>query len=224
MKLLVGLGNPGRRHAEDRHNIGMMALDRIAAVSGAAGWRDRYSSEAADTRIGNSKVLLLKPQTYMNNSGMAVRAALDYFRIPLDDVIVLHDEIDLVPGKIRIRQGGGHAGHNGLRSIISHTGPEFIRVRLGIGHPGHRDRVRGHVLGKFSRKEREDWLEPLLDRIADNIEGLIVGNHAAFLNAIMQPQANRRSGRMPPEGSEMKPSAAPQDWRARLRAFVGLKG
>jgi len=219
MKLLVGLGNPGRSHAGQRHNIGMMAIDRIAAVSGVISWRDRHASLAADTRIGDRRVMLLKPQTFMNDSGMAVLAARDYFRIAMPDVIVLHDEIDLAPGKIRIKQGGGHAGHNGLRSIISHAGPDFIRVRIGIGHPGHKDKVHGHVLGDFSRRERESWLEPLLDRIANNISELIDSNSTTFINTIVQAQPAQafRDRRLPDGEATTSPSG---DWQTKLRAWL----
>ncbi len=220
MKLLVGLGNPGPSHAGQRHNIGMMAIDRIAAVAGVTTWRERHASLCADTRIDAHRVMLLKPQTYMNKSGMAVHAARDYYRIAVADVIVLHDEIDLAPGKVRVKQGGGHAGHNGLRSIVSHDGPDFVRVRLGIGHPGHRDKVHGHVLGVFSRREREDWLEPLLARVADAIPALIAGQPATFMAALTRTPSVRTS-RQPDQPTRDPPPSPPGDWQAKLRSLLG---
>ena len=150
MKLLTGLGNPGAQYAGHRHNIGFMALDRIAGDHGFSPWRAKFQGEIAEGRFGSEKVVLLKPGTFMNESGRAVRAAVDFHKLDASDVVVFHDELDLAPGKVRLKTGGGHAGHNGLRSIHAHLGPDYDRVRLGIGHPGHKDRVAGYVLHDFA--------------------------------------------------------------------------
>lgn len=165
MKLLVGLGNPGAQYARNRHNIGFMAVDAIAGAHGFGPWRAKFSAEVAEGRVGAAKVVALKPQTYMNLSGDAVQAAAAFWKVAPGDIIVFHDELDLEPGKVRVKTGGGHAGHNGLRSIMGHLGPEFVRVRLGIGHPGDKALVTPHVLGDFARAEA-DWLDDLLRGVA----------------------------------------------------------
>ncbi|MFN3287235.1 MAG: aminoacyl-tRNA hydrolase, partial [Sphingomonadaceae bacterium] len=175
MRLFVGLGNPGPAYAGHRHNVGFMAVDRIAQVHGFEPWRARFQSLAADGRVGEARVLALKPQTYMNESGQAVRRALDFFKLTPADVIVFHDELDLAPGKVRARLGGGAAGHNGLRSIIAHIGPDFERVRLGIGHPGHKDRVTPYVLSDFAKADR-DWVEAMLEAVAAEAGWLVAGD------------------------------------------------
>ena len=182
--LWVGLGNPGPEYARHRHNIGFMALDAIASRHGFAPWRNRFRGLVADGTVAGRKVLALKPQTYMNLSGESVQAAMAFFRVPLDHVTVFHDELDLVAGKVRVKKGGGNAGHNGLRSITQHCGgPGFWRVRLGIGHPGEKERVTGHVLGDFAKSDRE-WVETLLDRIADAAPFLAEGRDDQFMNNI----------------------------------------
>ena len=165
MKLIVGLGNPGAKYASNRHNIGFMALDRIAADHGFGPWRTRFQGQTAEGQLGATRVALLKPQTFMNLSGQSVGEAMRYLKLTPQDVIVLHDELDLAPGKARVKQGGGHAGHNGLRSMHQHIGAEYGRVRLGIGHPGHKDRVAGYVLSDFAKAE-QDWLDDLLRGIS----------------------------------------------------------
>lgn len=182
--LWVGLGNPGPEHARNRHNIGFMALDAIAARHGFAPWRSRFRGLVADGMVAGRKVLGLKPQTYMNLSGESVQAAMAFFRVPLDAVTVFHDELDLAAGKVRVKKGGGNAGHNGLRSITQHCGgPGFWRVRLGIGHPGEKERVTGHVLGDFAKSDRE-WVETLLDRIAEAAVFLAEGRQDQFMNTV----------------------------------------
>jgi peptidyl-tRNA hydrolase, PTH1 family len=167
MLLLVGLGNPGARYARHRHNIGFMAADAIARAHGVGSWRNRFSSLVSEGRLDAERVLLQKPQAYMNLSGHAVADAARFYKIPLGDIVVCHDEIDLAPGKVRIKTGGGVAGHNGLRDIQRALGtPDYWRVRLGIGHPGHKDRVTGHVLGNFAKVD-QPWLDRLLDAVAD---------------------------------------------------------
>ena len=183
MRLFVGLGNPGSRYARNRHNIGFMAVDEIARVHNAGPWRKRFQAEAADAVIGGEKVLLLKPQTFMNLSGQAVREAQSFFKIPLNDVTVFYDELDLPPAKLRVKIGGGNAGHNGLRSISAHCGNDYRRVRLGIGHPGHKALVQGYVLGDFGKGE-EAWVGDLCRIIADNAALLAKGEDGSFQNKV----------------------------------------
>jgi PTH1 family peptidyl-tRNA hydrolase len=166
MLLLVGLGNPGPEYAGHRHNVGFMALERLAQVHRFGPWRRRFQGEVAEGRLDDDKCLLLKPLTYMNESGRAVGEAMRFFKLAPEDIAVFYDEIDLAPGKVRVKRGGGAAGHNGIRSMIAHVGPDFVRVRIGVGHPGHKDRVIGHVLHDFSGADR-DWLGPVLDAMAD---------------------------------------------------------
>jgi len=167
MKLWVGLGNPEPGMARHRHNIGFMALDVIADRHGFTPWRSRFKGVVAEGSIAGQKVLALKPMTYMNESGQSVQAASAFFKIPPADITAFHDELDLVPGKVRVKQGGGAAGHNGLRSMDRMLGTqEYWRVRLGIGHPGMKEKVHGHVLGNFAKAD-EDWLTTLLAAVAD---------------------------------------------------------
>ena len=192
MKLWAGLGNPGAKYAGNRHNIGFMALDRIAADHGFGPWRKAFRGMVAEGRLGPEKVLLLKPETYMNLSGEAVRAALEFYKLAPADLLVFHDELDLAPGKCRIKDGGGHAGHNGLRSIHAHVGPEYRRVRLGIGHPGHKDAVSGYVLHDFAKQD-QDWLDDLLRGISDGAQALAEGDGTRFMNAVSLRTAPQRS-------------------------------
>ena len=165
MKLFVGLGNPGAEYAFNRHNVGFMAVDAIASEHGFPAWRKRFSGLTAEGKLGREQVLLLKPQTYMNESGRAAGEAARFYKLDPADVIVFHDELDLVPGKVRVKAGGGSAGHNGLRSLTAHLGNDYVRVRIGIGHPGSKDLVKNWVLQNFVKSDRE-WLEPLLGAIA----------------------------------------------------------
>jgi peptidyl-tRNA hydrolase, PTH1 family len=183
MRLFVGLGNPGPRYAKNRHNIGFMAADAIARVHNAGPWRRRFQGETAEATIGGEKVLILKPETYMNESGQSVAQAQRFFKIPLDDVTVFFDELDLPPAKLRVKLGGGNAGHNGLRSITAHCGNAFRRVRLGIGHPGHKALVQPHVLGDFAKSE-EPWVDDLTRAVADNAALLVANDDAGFQNKV----------------------------------------
>ena len=183
MRLFVGLGNPGSRYARNRHNIGFMAVDEIARVHNAGPWRRRFQAETAEAVIGGEKVLLVKPQTYMNESGRAVGEAQSFFKIPLQDITVFYDELDLPPAKLRVKIGGGNAGHNGLRSITAHCGNDYRRVRLGIGHPGHKPLVQPHVLGDFGKAEQE-WVEDLCRIIADHAALLAGGEDGSFQNKV----------------------------------------
>lgn len=167
MLLWVGLGNPGAEHARHRHNIGFMAVDAIARRHGFAPWRKRFKGEVAEGAVGGVRVLALKPQTYMNGSGESVQPAAAFHKVPPAGIWAVHDELDLAPGRVRVKRGGGTAGHNGLRDMQRALGtPEFWRVRLGIGHPGHKDRVTGHVLGNFAKGDGP-WVEALLDAVAE---------------------------------------------------------
>ena len=181
--LLVGLGNPGPSYSGHRHNIGFMAVDEIARAEGFPAWRSKFQGQVAEGRIGAKRVVLLKPMTYMNESGRSVAEAARFLKVPVADVIVIHDELDLAPGRCRVKAGGGHAGHNGLRSIHAHLGADYARVRIGIGHPGHKDAVSGHVLHDFSKAERE-IIDPVLDGIADGVAKLVTGDDAGFQNAV----------------------------------------
>lgn len=183
MKLLVGLGNPGERYARNRHNVGFMAVERIAERHRIGPWKRKFQGYAADGEIAGQRVLLLKPDTYMNESGRSVGEAARFLKIPLADIIVLYDEIDLAPGKLKVKTGGGNAGHNGLRSISQHVGNDYQRVRIGVGHPGDKALVANYVLADFAKAEAE-WLEPLLDAIADSAGRLATGDAARFLTDV----------------------------------------
>ena len=183
MRLVVGLGNPGTQHVGNRHNIGFMAVQEIARRHGIGPWRRRFQGVAAEGPIGAERVLLLLPGTYMNESGRAVGEAAHFYKLALSDIVVLHDEVDLPPGKVRVKAGGGIAGHNGLRSISAHIGNDYRRVRIGIGHPGAKEMVHGHVLGDFSKAERE-WVDALAGVIADNAALLAKGDDATFQNKV----------------------------------------
>ena len=196
MVLLVGLGNPGQDYAKNRHNIGFMAVDEIVERHGFGPWRRRFQGQAADGRLSGKRAFALKPETYMNESGRAVTAAMRYYRLEPEDVIVLYDEIDLEAGKVRCKQGGGNAGHNGLRSLDSHIGRNYVRVRLGIGHPGDRDRVSSHVLGNFSKADMK-WVTDVIDAVSDAIPALAIGDIPGFSNQVAQQLSPPRSGAKP---------------------------
>lgn len=183
MRLLVGLGNPGSKYQGNRHNIGFMVLDEVARRHGFSPWRRRFQGETADGTIGGDRVTLLKPLTYMNESGRAVQDAASFFKIGLPDIIVVHDEIELPASKMRVKVGGGIAGHNGLRSVSAHVGNDYRRVRVGVGHPGVKELVHSHVLNDFAKAERP-WVEAMLDAIADNADLLIGGRDAQFQNKV----------------------------------------
>ncbi|PZN93927.1 MAG: aminoacyl-tRNA hydrolase [Alphaproteobacteria bacterium] len=184
MKIFAGLGNPGASYALHRHNIGFMAVDTIAAVHGFGPWKTRFQGLASEGRIGTDKVTLLKPATFMNDSGRSVGEALRFYKLePADALTVFYDELDLEPFKVRVKHGGGAAGHNGIRSIDAHVGPDYRRVRLGIGHPGHKDRVTGHVLGNFAKVEM-DPLADLLGAVAAEVQWLLAGDEARFVSEI----------------------------------------
>ena len=183
MRLFVGLGNPGPRYVANRHNIGFMAVEAIARRHGFAPWRRGFQGVATEGTIASEKILLLLPGTFMNESGQAVAEAAHFYKLGAEDITVLHDEVELPPAKVRLKSGGGNAGHNGLRSITAHIGNDYRRVRLGVGHPGVKELVHGHVLGDFSKAERE-WVEALCGVIADNADLLARGEDASFQNKV----------------------------------------
>jgi len=181
MKLIVGLGNPGGEYKNNRHNIGFMAIDEIARKHGFAPFKQKYKGHFVDGKIGGERVLLLKPQTFMNRSGASVGALASFFKIEPKDIVVFYDELDLVAGKVRVKIGGGNGGHNGLRSIDPVIGKEYKRVRLGIGRPSHKEQVTKYVLGDFAKSDKE-WLGKLLDAVAKNVDLLLDENDAQFMN------------------------------------------
>ena len=204
MLLLVGLGNPGPRHANNRHNIGFMAVDEIVRCYSFGAWRNRFQARIAEGRIGGEKLLAMEPQTYMNLSGQAVGEALRFYKLEPGEVIVLHDEIDLKAGRVKVKQGGGAGGHNGLRSIDQHIGPNYWRVRLGVGHPGDKDLVHDHVLHDFAKAEQA-WLEKLLDAIAKELPLLIAADDKAFMskvNQVLVPPRSKSPRPNPPEAGD----------------------
>jgi peptidyl-tRNA hydrolase, PTH1 family len=183
MRLLVGLGNPGSRYAGNRHNIGFMAVDAIAARHRFAPWRPRFQGLVSEGTLGSERVLLVKPTTYMNESGQSVGEAQRFYKLDVLDIVVFHDELDLAPAKLRVKRGGGNAGHNGLRSITAHCGNEYWRVRMGIGHPGDKALVMPYVLNDFAKSERP-WVEDMASACADFAELLAKGEDASFQNKV----------------------------------------
>jgi PTH1 family peptidyl-tRNA hydrolase len=183
MHLIVGLGNPGDKYSRNRHNIGFMAADAIASRHGFPPFREKFKGLVSEGSIAGEKVLVLKPQTYMNASGESVAAAAQFYKLTPADITVIYDELDLVPGKSRIKRGGGNGGHNGLRSIDPRIGPDYRRIRLGIGHPGHKDAVMPWVLGDFSKADR-DWLDPLLAALANNAGLILAGDDNTLMNRL----------------------------------------
>ena len=183
MLLLVGLGNPGPKHERNRHNIGFLAADEIVRRHGFGPWRARFQGLVSEGRLAGEKILVLKPETYMNESGRAVGEALRFFKLEPDEVIVLYDEIDLAPTKLRVKLGGGTAGHNGLRSLNAHIGPNFWRIRMGVGHPGRKELVHRHVLSDFSKAE---WpaMEKLIDAVAAELPRLLEGDDGGFMSRV----------------------------------------
>ena len=210
MKLFVGLGNPGAKYARNRHNVGFMAVERIADAHGAGPWRKKFQGQVAEATIAGEKVLLLKPETFMNESGRAVGEAVRFLKVPIGDVVVLYDEIDLAPGKLKVKVGGGNAGHNGLRSISAHTENDYVRVRIGVGHPGHKDMVAHYVLNDFAKADMA-WLEPLLEAISEAAPRLVTGSNERFLTDVAlalgttEPSAEAKPRGRPDEEAMAKP-------------------
>lgn len=204
MLLIVGLGNPGGDYARHRHNVGFMAADAIHRRHAFGVWRKRFSAELSEGVLAGEKTMLLKPTTYMNDSGRAVGEAAHFYKLSPSDIVAIHDELDLPPGKVRVKTGGGDGGHNGLRSLTAHLGADYRRLRIGIGHPGHKDAVTGHVLRDFAKADAA-WLEPLLEAIAAAAPLLAEGRDDAFATRIHLAAAPATK----PSGGRRKALAAP---------------
>ena len=219
MLLIAGLGNPGSRYAGNRHNIGFMALDVIAREFNATPWSKKFSGEIAEAMVGTEKVLLIKPLTFMNESGRSVGEAARFFKIEPADIVVVHDELDLAPARMRVKRGGGNGGHNGLRSIDAHLGTkDYRRIRLGIGHPGSKEAVTAHVLGDFAKVDAE-WLHPLIDAVARHLESLVAGEDALYMNKVkVATDSDEPSGaRGSAGGAAMKAAPSAQKAQSHIR-------
>ena len=205
MQILIGQGNPGSKYAGNRHNIGFMVMDRIAAAHGFGPWRARFRGQAAEGTVngpaGLSKVLLLKPETFYNETGQAASDAVRFFKLPTSAVTVFHDEIDLAPGRVRVKRGGGHSGNNGVRSLIQHLGADLRRVRLGVGHPGDKARVMPYVLSDFAKADR-DWVTPLLNALSEALPHLLAGEDERYQTEVLRlAPAPKRDPRAAPDPS-----------------------
>ncbi len=225
MLLIVGLGNPGAQYAQHRHNVGFMAVDAIHHRHGFQPWRRRFQGELAEGTLAGEKVLLLKPQTYMNDSGRAVQAAAAFYKLPTADMVVIHDEVDLPPGKTRMKTGGGAAGHNGLRSIDAALGDGYRRLRIGVGHPGVKEAVPHYVLHDFAKADQA-WLKPLIEAIADNAALLAEGKDPTFANrlhaATQPPQAEEKA--KPDKGLGKPAESKPEPPQASHEADKAAEG
>lgn len=202
MRIIAGLGNPGSKYSGNRHNIGFMAVDAIQRRLGFSPWSKKFKAEISEGELAGEKVLLMKPQTYMNVSGESVGEAVRFYKLGPQNVLAIYDELDLLPGKARIKTGGGHGGHNGIKSLDAHLGKEYRRLRLGIGHPGAKELVHNHVLGDFAKADRI-WLEPLIDALADNAEMLVRNEDSQILNKLALATGDK------PEETKAKPAAKP---------------
>lgn len=204
MIIIAGLGNPGSQYAANRHNIGFMAVDALQRLPSFAPWSRKFKAEISEGEIAGEKVLLMKPLTFMNLSGESVGEAMRFYKLKPGDIIAIHDELDLPAGRARIKIGGGHGGHNGLKSLDAHCGKEYRRLRLGIGHPGDKERVHGHVLGDFAKSDKV-WLEPLIDAIADNASMLVKAEDSQLMNKLAlatgaKPEAEKPAKAPKPAG------------------------
>ncbi len=222
MLLLVGLGNPGEKYARHRHNVGFMAIDAIAGAHGFGPARKKFQGDFREGALGREKAILLKPLTFMNDSGQSVGAAMRFYKLSPADVIVFHDELDLAPGKIKAKIGGGNAGHNGLRSIDEHIGNDFRRIRIGIGHPGDKTRVTSHVLGDFAKSD-QDWLSPLLAAIAKSAPHLAEGD-ARYATAVAQALQPPKEPRAPKPEPPITAPPAPEPPSPKNAFAEFLKG
>lgn len=183
MLIIVGLGNPGSKYAGNRHNVGFMAVDAIQRRASFSPWSKKFKAEISEGEIDGEKVLLMKPQTFMNLSGESVGEAMRFYKLTPANIVAIYDELDLVPGRTRIKTAGGHGGHNGIKSLDAHCGKDYRRLRIGIGHPGNKELVHGHVLGDFAKSDKV-WLEPLMDAIADNAGMLVKGEDSQLMNKL----------------------------------------
>ena len=225
MKLIVGLGNPGAKYEQNRHNIGFMAVDEIARAQGFGPWRAKFQGALSEGVIDGEKVLLLKPETFMNLSGQSVGAAMRFYKLGAGDVVVFHDELDLAPGKLRVKRGGGHAGHNGLRSLHQHIGADYERVRMGIGHPGDKRLVSNYVLGDFAKADSA-WLDPLLEAVGRAAPFLAKGQSDRFMSAVAQarqdatPAAQAEPGKAAKKPAQAEAAAEVQGTRSPLQKLI----
>jgi len=220
MLLIAGLGNPGPQYQSHRHNVGFMAADAIHRRHAFSPWTKKFNAFVSEGRLGGEKVLLIKPQTFMNLSGQAIGEAMRFYKLSPADLIVLYDELDLAPGKVRVKRGGGAGGHNGIRSIDAHCGQDYRRVRIGIGHPGEKARVSPHVLGDFAKADHQ-WLDPLLEAVADNVDKLVGGDDSGFMNkvslALQGKVGNEKTEEKPaPKGQSHIRQARPKNAPAKL--------
>ncbi len=213
MQIFAGLGNPGSQYAGNRHNIGFMAVDAIQRRHAFSPWSKKFKALVSEGEIAGERVLLIKPQTYMNLSGEAVGEAMRFYKLEPKDIVAIYDELDLIQGKARIKTGGGHGGHNGIKSLDAHCGREYRRLRLGIGHPGSKEQVHNHVLGDFAKADRV-WLEPLIDAIADNADMLVKGEDSQLLNKLTLATG----GKPEPEPAPAKPAGKSHIRQARNNA------
>ena len=223
MKLFVGLGNPGPKFARNRHNIGFMALDQIAGDHEFGPWKSKFQAEIAEGRLGGAKILLLKPQTSMNRSGQSVGEAMRFYKLDSTDVTVFHDELDLAPGKVRVKAGGGHAGHNGLRSIHEHISPAYDRIRLGIGHPGRKELVSPYVLRDFAKADAK-WLEKVLRGISEGAGHLAADESGRFMNAVAlhtaPPRSSKTSAKTDTSSEAVENTEPAPDERSPMRKLL----
>jgi PTH1 family peptidyl-tRNA hydrolase len=212
MLLFAGLGNPGGKYQNNRHNVGFMAADAIARRHDFSPWSKKFQGLVAEGKIGGEKILLIKPQTFMNLSGQSVGEAMRFYKLQPGDVTVFYDELDLLAGKVRVKVGGGAGGHNGIRSLDQHIGNPYRRIRIGIGHPGVKELVHGHVLGDFAKADAE-WLEPLLEAIAENADKLAKGDDSGFMNKVSLALQDR----LTPTGDDDRPPAKAPKQQSHIR-------
>ncbi|WP_313593030.1 aminoacyl-tRNA hydrolase [Agrobacterium cavarae] len=215
MIIIAGLGNPGNQYAGNRHNIGFMAVDALRRLPSFTPWSRKFKAEISEGEIAGEKILLMKPLTFMNLSGESVGEAMRFYKLAPGDIIAIHDELDLPAGRARIKTGGGHGGHNGLKSLDAHCGKEYRRLRLGIGHPGEKDRVHGHVLGDFAKADKA-WLDPLLDAIADNAAMLVKSEDSQLMNKLALATGAKAEVEKPAKAA--KPAAQSHIHQARNHA------
>ena len=220
MKLFVGLGNPGKKYTNNRHNIGFMALNQIVSDHSFSPWKNKFQGQITDGKLGDEKVILLKPETFMNLSGQSVSETIKFYKIKIEDIIVFHDELDLAPAKLRVKISGGHAGHNGLRSIHQHIGADYHRVRMGIGHPGHKDRVANYVLSDFAKSD-QNWLQDLLFGISDGAIYLANNDAGKFMNAVaMRTVPQREKPKKPNKEPIIKEKISEPDSRSPIQKLM----
>ena len=214
MIILTGLGNPGAQYAKNRHNIGFMAVDAIQRRHGFSPWAKKFKAEIAEGTLAGEKVMLIKPQTFMNLSGESVGDAMRFYKLGPEDIVAIYDELDLLPGKARIKTGGGHGGHNGIKSLDAHCGLNYRRLRLGIGHPGDKSKVHNHVLGDFAKVDAE-WLDPLLEALADNADMLVRGEDSQLMNKLALATGAKAEDEKPAKAPKAAPSGQSHIRQAR---------